>query len=229
MRSRVGGQRRRRRARSAGQAADQQSGRAGIRRCGSARAAPSTVRLWRRFRRLQRRTVRRHAAGISLMHVDAQRARLPSAWRRGSRWRASCAGQCSARSRLARVEGGHRHAEAVGLAADVVDRDQPVVAVQRGVLDALGRHRRGVLLQAPRERAVALAQARPARPAAAGRAARWRRKSNTLASAGDAAAPRLADRPVDELAVLPARLVDDVGAVDRERTRPPRPAPGAAS
>ena len=47
-----------------------------------------------------------------------------------------------------RVEGVDRQAEAVGVAADLVERQQPQVAVERGVLDALRVDRRRRLLEA---------------------------------------------------------------------------------
>ena len=45
------------------------------------------------------------------------------------------------------VEVRHRSAEHAGVATDLVERDQPVVAVERGVLDALGHDGGGELLE----------------------------------------------------------------------------------
>ena len=49
------------------------------------------------------------------------------------------------------VELGDGGAEAARVAAHLVERDQPVVAVEHGVLVALGHHRPGDLLEAPHE------------------------------------------------------------------------------
>jgi hypothetical protein len=56
---------------------------------------------------------------------------------------------------VARVEVLHREAEPRGIAADVVQRQQPRVAVEGGVLDALGHDRRRRLLEAGDERVPA--------------------------------------------------------------------------
>ena len=113
------------------------------------------------------------------------------------------------------VERVDRDAEYVGFAADFVQRDQPLVTVIGGVLDALGRHRRRVLLQSLRERAVAAQQL--------GRRARRQIAEQHAADeveharvGGTTTSPRAADRPVDVTAVLRARLLDHVGAVDGE-------------
>src|SRR5258708_33732186 len=49
------------------------------------------------------------------------------------------------------VELRRRKAELLGVAADVVQREQAVVAIERRVLDALGHHWRGELLEPARE------------------------------------------------------------------------------
>jgi hypothetical protein len=49
------------------------------------------------------------------------------------------------------VELGHRRAERTRVAADLVQRDQALVPVEGGVLDALGHHRRAHLLEADGE------------------------------------------------------------------------------
>ena len=51
-------------------------------------------------------------------------------------------------SRAGLVEPVRRHAEAGGVAADLVERDQPQVTVESGVLHALGSRRTGRLLEA---------------------------------------------------------------------------------
>ena len=61
-------------------------------------------------------------------------------------------GKRSARSRVGGVEVVDREPEAARVAADVVEREQPRVAVEGGVLDALGHHRRRRLLEARDER-----------------------------------------------------------------------------
>ncbi len=50
-------------------------------------------------------------------------------------------------SLAARVELFERHAEPAGVAADLVERDQPVEVIEDRVLDPLGHHRAGVLLE----------------------------------------------------------------------------------
>jgi hypothetical protein len=98
---------------------------------------------------------------------------------------------------VARVEGVDAQREAARVAADVVERQQPGVAVERSVLDALGHHGRGRLLKACDERIPA------------GRLER-QDPGQRRGQAG------LGDR-------LPIRLVHlvrprlDVGPVDRER------------
>jgi hypothetical protein len=49
------------------------------------------------------------------------------------------------------VEGVHADAEALRLAAHLVQRHQPVPAIERRVFDTLGRDRAGVLLELERE------------------------------------------------------------------------------
>lgn len=109
----------------------------------------------------------------------------------------------------------HRQAEATGVAADVVERDQAQVAVEGRVLDALRRHRRRCLLKARDEllrRAVE--QLRPA-----GR--RQRRGVGglevTVAHVG------AVDRQPRERLLQPARVVDPRQPPQLARERRARP------
>ncbi len=92
---------------------------------------------------------------------------------------------------------GGRDLEQVRVAADLVEGDQPVPAVERGVLDALGHHRAPGLLQPDREVAAGLvdrAQRRCPRAAAArpsGRGGpRSRSRARPASAAGRARRPR---------------------------------------
>ena len=129
------------------------------------------------------------------------------------------------------MELGDRAAEALGIAADFVEREQQVVAVERRVLEPLRLHRPGVLLQLHRElqplarlvgvgRRVAVA----AIVAPGGTPVVRSRAQHHLAEEVEeralhrrVAAPRARDRALDDGAVVggPALLVD-VGAVDGE-------------
>src|SRR5687767_9760732 len=46
------------------------------------------------------------------------------------------------------VEGRNRHAELPRIAADLIQREEAVVAIEAGVLHRFGRHRTGILLEA---------------------------------------------------------------------------------
>ena len=122
------------------------------------------------------------------------------------------------------VEGRHGGAESVRIAADVVQRDQPMVPIQRGVLDALGGHRRGELLQPSRERAVVVGQRR--RRAGQRLAEQHAADEVEHAAVGATAAPaRAAHRPFDEAAVLRARPRRRCRCGRPGTTPPLRPAP----
>ena len=71
-------------------------------------------------------------------------------------------GQCCSALLIGTMECAHGAAEALGIPADFVHRDETVIAVERRVFDALGDHRPAVLLQPHRA-----AQQRLAREAAA--------------------------------------------------------------
>ena len=93
---------------------------------------------------------------------------------------------CQQRGRPARraiaagaVERPYRHAELIGIGADVGQRDQPVKAIERRVLDALGGNRGSELLKAHGE--VQALFDRDACFARLGHSSS-RRKTNTLAS-----------------------------------------------
>ena len=60
-------------------------------------------------------------------------------------------GWCRGGALVGVVELGHRRAERARVAAHLVQRDQALVAVEGGVLDALGHHRRAHLLEADGE------------------------------------------------------------------------------
>ena len=116
------------------------------------------------------------------------------------------------------VESGERDAELIGIAADLVQRDEAVVAVEGCVLEPLGHHRAAVLLQLHRA-----AQHRMAAEAAA-------RLRHQLAGeepgqeVEDAridfglVAARACDRPVEIALVIRRALAGRVhiGAIDRE-------------
>ena len=95
------------------------------------------------------------------------------------------------------VEGGDADAEMVGMAADLVQRNQAVVAVEGGVLEALGHHRTAILLHLHGE-----AHDRLAAVAAAGLGDQVgdQQRVQEVEDAGidvGLVAPRLGDRPVD--------------------------------
>ena len=122
------------------------SGRACTRRCGRARRAPSTSPIRARRSRLQAVTWRRHSSGSSQSTASRARASSPRfvSWvaRRQHRVRPAL-GALGVRL----VEEPRRDAEPLRRAADLVQRDEAVVAIEGGVLDALGHHRTGELLQ----------------------------------------------------------------------------------
>ena len=113
------------------------------------------------------------------------------------------------------VEGARAHAEVVRLAADLVEGDQAVVAVERGVLDRLRHHRPGELLEVHggRDDVAALVAAR------ADQIRRQRGvqevEDGVVDQRGLPARP--AHRPVEVAPVLRLdAVVGDVGAVDRK-------------
>ena len=116
------------------------------------------------------------------------------------------------------VQAAHGHAERARVAADLVQRDEPAVAVEGRVLHTLGGHRRAELLEAQREAAHAFAQA-------VGRTFLGLRQQRTVHEVEDGriggvpAAPRLRHGPVDVAPVLRRGLVHDVGAVHRHACR----------
>ena len=115
------------------------------------------------------------------------------------------------------VEGRQRQAEIVGAAAHLVEGGEAVVAVERGVLEALGHHRAAILLHPhgeARHQVTAVAAAR--RGDEVGR-------EQPLQEAEDAgvqiglAASRLRDGPVDVAAIgIGGTVRVDIGAVDRK-------------
>ena len=121
------------------------SGTAGIRRCGWAPALPSSLRLLRRFSLPSGASAGSIARAFRTARRCA-RARPPSACCRGSRWPAWCAGQRRGASALP-VECRERDAEPVRVAADLVERHQPVVLIEGGVFHALAITGLGVLLE----------------------------------------------------------------------------------
>ena len=127
------------------------------------------------------------------------RARRRCASCRASAWRAAGSGSGAARSRFARVEVVDDEREASRVAADLVQAEQAVVAVEGGVLDALRHHGRRRLLEADDERVVAALLEQ-----------QDRREPRRQPGLGD----RLAVEAVDR-----AGVGVDVGAVDGERRR----------
>ena len=122
------------------------SGRAGTPRCGSDTTRRRSIDARRRFMRAHRPVACFHAPGISdstLMPRAHVLAALGVVRRRGER---PC-GQLLARSASQRVQRVRRRGRTGRVAADLVQRDQPVVDVERRVLDALRRHRAGHLLE----------------------------------------------------------------------------------
>ena len=108
-----------------------------------------------------------------------------------------CSGKRAARCCVRGVELVDAQPEPPGIAADLVQRGEPEVAVERGVLDALRHHRAGRLLEAHDELLVS----------------RFLQEEHTPQLLRDVRAPDLlAVRVLDHALV---RL--DVGAVDVER------------
>ena len=185
-----------------------------------------------RLRRIQRETSRAHSSGISESTLMRARTSSPSF--------VSCV---DGREHLERpvVRAVHgcaswnscdRPAEARRIAADLVERQQHVVAVERRVLEALGLHRPGVLLELHRE-PQPLARFRRRRPAGSRRGARPAGDRRT--SAGIARQHHLAEEIEERRSIAGLRrraraiacsttarsvgvqpLLVDVGAVDRE-------------
>ena len=98
------------------------------------------------------------------------------------------------------VEGGRAGAEMLRLAADLVERDQADIAIERGVLDRLGHHRPGQLLEVHRGRD----HVAPAILAAVREVGRERGVQEIEHREIDevARSARLADRPVEVAPVL---------------------------
>ncbi len=117
------------------------------------------------------------------------------------------------RARL--VEARRRKAELRGISADVVQRNEPVVHVERGVLHTLGHHRGGELLELAREMARRGGERGRARGQVAGEGVADEVEDAHVGPA--AVGTRLGDRPLDAVPVLRVDLVVDVGAVDRKR------------
>ena len=99
----------------------------------------------------------------------AARARRRSASRRASSSRAGWRGKRAERSRLARWKSATERENRAGIAADLVEREEPVPAVEGGVLDALRVHGGVVCWKRTHERVVAaLLEQQDPRPARAG-------------------------------------------------------------
>jgi hypothetical protein len=116
------------------------------------------------------------------------------------------------------VEGLDADAELVRMPADLVERDEAVIAIEGGVLEALGHHRATILLQlhrAAQHRLATEAAARPRDEVA---------RQQLLHEVEDAridrglGAPRPGERPVEVAPIGVGRrtLGVDIGAVDRE-------------
>ena len=124
---------------------------------------------------------------------------------------------------VGRVEAVDASPKRARVAADVVERQQPRVAVERGVLDALGHHRRRRLLEARDElarrrlAASALGQPRPSR----------QRRLAVLGGAGPSTARRRCGRPAARRA--PPRRPRHVGAAARRRSTSRANVPRACS
>ena len=111
-------------------------------------------------------------------------------------------GQRLARSSPAAWNAFSERPKCAGIAADLVQRDEAVVAVERGVLDALRHHRRGELLEAHGE-AQHLRRRGPSGGAASSVSTPCT-KSNTLGSA-----MRLARRAAFTAQSIQRRSVSD--------------------
>ena len=85
------------------------------------------------------------------------------AWCHASPTSVSACGQACARSLLG-VEFRQRDAEPAGLAADLVERQEPDIAIEQRILEALGHDRAGQLLEPRRKRSTSAGEARPGRP-----------------------------------------------------------------
>ncbi len=197
------------------------SGRACIRRCGPERFNSSAPRRSPR-RSLQIRTCRAHSSGSS--ERTARRARASSP--RLVSWVEVLSMACGQRSAALLVRGwnaGDGDAELVGIAADLVQRDEAVVAVEGGVLEPLGHHRAAVLLQLHRPAQHRLrgrsrcAASRPDRRSAA------RSESRTRSDRCRSRCGVLRQRPVEIAPIDRVRRVHRVhiGAIDRESRRSP--------
>src|SRR6185312_4272706 len=114
-------------------------------------------------------------------------------------------------SRARRMERMHADAELLGIAADVVQRDEAVEAIERGILDALRGDWRGELLEAHRE--IAHGVVRRIRRAEQ----RAMQEVEDARIADPAVRAGMGDRPVDVTTVLRRGAVCiDVRPIDRE-------------
>ena len=112
---------------------------------------------------------------------------------------------------------GRAHPKALGLAADLVQRDEAVVAIERGVLEAFGHHRAAVLLQ-PHRKAHAAERLKPLAPESASfrsqSAAGNRKRTGGDPGRCDAHAPKPIDVPAIGFGGRVGKI--DIGAVDRK-------------
>ena len=114
-------------------------------------------------------------------------------------------GKRSARSRLAAWKSSTETREPARVAADVVQGQQPRVAVERRVLDALGHHRRRRLLEARDERVPARASRAAARAPASAAGRPRRPPRGRRPRRGPTTARRRCGRPGTTPARAPAR------------------------
>ena len=112
------------------------------------------VRVAPAARQRPRRTRSAHSSGSAASRADP-RAHVGAPLRVVGRRREQVARKRSARSMVRRWKLVDREREARGIAADLVQRDEPVPAVERRVLDALRVHGGRRLLEADDERVVA--------------------------------------------------------------------------
>ena len=181
---------------------------------------------WRALRSIQRLTAADHASGVSASRW--MRARTSSLrLRRGWTWPGGRAASGAARPRTRRGT-RPRHPEAAGIAADLVERGQAVVAVEGGVLRALGHRGAGDLLEAQEQ--VALLRRPRRRPVRM--SPRKAKSSGSRSGRCARAAARAASRMGDVLratAIPPAARRCDRPGSRRPPRGPPRAARGACS
>src|SRR6266508_166365 len=115
------------------------------------------------------------------------------------------------------VKVGDRQRGGGSIAADLVEGQQPVIAVEGGILQRLGHHRAGELLNLERETAGTRdAVSRPARNDEVERQQAAQKVENAEVGPEPLSAS-LGERGLDDRAIFPARTRRrDVGAVDRE-------------